>query len=257
MTFLMHSCWIAIRQIRALIRQPWYIAFTLVQPIVWILLYGQLFKRVVEIPGFNATSYISFLTPGIVVMTAIFSAGWNGMGMINDFERGVLDRFLVSPISRAAIIGGRLASMAFVNAIQSILLLGLGFFLGARFSGGILGILVLMLSAALLAMPIAALSNALALTIRKEESVIGASNFLLLPLTFLSPVFMAKNVMPSWIRNVSRFNPVNWSVEAGRSALRADPDWTLILTRLVLLALFTIVAATLATRAFRSYQKSI
>jgi ABC-2 type transport system permease protein len=257
MTFLAHSCWIAARQIRALMRQPWYIAFTLVQPIVWILLYGQLFKRVVEIPGFSATSYISFLTPGIVVMTAIFSAGWNGMGMINDFERGVLDRFLVSPISRMALIGGRLASMAVVSAIQSIILLSLGFILGARFAGGILGVLALLLSAMFLAMPIAALSNAIALVMRREESVIGASNFLVLPLTFLSPVFMAKNVMPVWMQNVSRFNPVNWSVEAGRAALASNPDWSFVFSRIVYLIAFTIVAAALATRAFRSYQRSI
>lgn len=257
MRVFLHSWWIATRQIRALMRQPWYIAFTLVQPVVWLLLYGQLFKRVVELPGFNASSYISFLTPGIVVMTAIFSAGWNGMGMINDFERGILDRFLVSPVSRVALIGGRLISMAVVSTIQSIILLVLGFIMGARFEGGILGILTLILSATLLAMPIAAFSNAMAITIRKEESVIGASNFLLLPLTFLSPVFMAKNVMPGWIRTVSAFNPVNWSVEAGRAALGANPDWAFVLSRMLFLVVFGIVAAAIATRAFRSYQRSI
>ena len=171
MRWLQHSLWIAARQIRALLRQPWYIAFTLVQPIIWLLLYGQLFKRVVELPGFNATSYINFLTPGVVVMTALFSAGWNGMGMISDIDRGTLDRFLVSPVSRVALIGGRLISMAVVNAIQTFILLGLGFIMGARFAGGLAGVLVLLVCAVLISMPIAALSNALALVVRKEESV--------------------------------------------------------------------------------------
>jgi ABC-2 type transport system permease protein len=257
MRWLQHSLWIAARQIRALLRQPWYIAFTLVQPIIWLLLYGQLFKRVVELPGFNATSYINFLTPGVVVMTALFSAGWNGMGMIVDIDRGTLDRFLVSPVSRMALIGGRLISMAVVNAIQTFILLGLGFIMGARFAGGLAGVLVLLVCAVLLSMPIAALSNALALVVRKEESVIGASNFLLLPLTFLSPVFMAKDVMPDWIRSVSRFNPVNWSVEASRSALSADPNWPLVLLRIGFLVAFAVFGAALATRAFRAYQSSV
>ena len=67
MTVLLHSWLMTGRQLRGLVRQPWYIAFTLVQPVIWLLLYGQLFKRVVELPGFNAASYISFLTPGIVL----------------------------------------------------------------------------------------------------------------------------------------------------------------------------------------------
>jgi ABC-2 type transport system permease protein len=82
MTLITHSYYMAIRQLRALIRQPWYVAFTLVQPIIWLVLYGQLFKRVVELPGFNASSYVSFLTPGVIVMSALFAGGWNGMSII-------------------------------------------------------------------------------------------------------------------------------------------------------------------------------
>ncbi len=59
---------------------------SLVQPVVWLLLYGALFRKIVEIPGFGAGSYIDFLTPGVVVMTALFSAGWSGMGLIDDLE---------------------------------------------------------------------------------------------------------------------------------------------------------------------------
>ncbi|HEY0760319.1 MAG TPA: ABC transporter permease [Acidisarcina sp.] len=257
MKVLTHSIWIAGRQIRSLIRQPFYIAFTLVQPIVWLLLYGQLFKRVVELPGFNASSYITFLTPGVVVMTALFSGGWQGMGIISEMERGVLDRFLVSPVSRVALIAGRLLSMATITVIQSFILLTLGYIMGARFAGGLVGILVLLLSSILVSTPIAALSNALALAVRKEESVIGASNFLLLPLTFLSPVFMARNVMPPWIRSAARFNPVNWSVTAARAALAGHTDWGFVLLRLSLLVLFGVFAAGIATRAFRSYQNSV
>ena len=88
-----------VRHLRALWRQPWWIVVTLIQPIIWLLLYGALFKRVVEIPGFHGGSYIEFLTPGVVVMTAFFSAGWGGMAMIEDIDRGVIDRFLVSPVA--------------------------------------------------------------------------------------------------------------------------------------------------------------
>ncbi len=209
MTFLTHSLFMAQRHLRNLSRQPWWIVISLVQPVVWLLLYGQLFKRVVELPGFNASSYVSFVTPGVVIMSALFAGGWNGMGVLMDLNQGVMDRLLVSPINRAAIIAGRIISMSAVCLIQSLILIGLGYVTGARFAGGLAGIFILLASAILLAAPFAALSDALALLVRRQESVIGASNFILMPLTFLSPVFMAKNVMPDWIRAVSRYNPVN------------------------------------------------
>jgi ABC-2 type transport system permease protein len=256
MELLTHSLVLAQRGLRNLARQPWYVALTLVQPLVWLLLYGQLFKRVVELPGFQTTSYMTFLAPGVIVMTAMFSGGWNGMGTIVDIDRGVMDRLLISPVNRMALILGRLLSLVAVTVIQSVILLTVGFLLGARFAGGIVGVLVLILCAVLLAAPMAALSNCVALLVRKQESVIAASNFILLPLTFLSPVFMASDLMPPWIRLVARANPVNWSVQAARSALGATPDWGAIGLRLALLVGFACGAAWLATRAFRVYQRS-
>ncbi len=159
-------------------------------------------------------------------------------------------------MNRAAIITGRIISMAVVSGVQSLILIGLGFLTGARFAGGIPGIIVLLVCGMLLAAPFAALSNALALVIRKQESVIGASNFILMPLTFLSPVFMASAVMPDWIRSVSRYNPVNWSVEAARAALNGNTDWSFVLVRIGCLLVFSVFCAALATRAFRAYQHS-
>ncbi len=244
------------RGLRHLIRQPWYVAFTLVQPVIWLVLYGQLFQRVVELPGFHGVSYISFLTPGVVVMSALFSSGWNGMGLIVEIEQGVLDRFLIAPVSRLALLLSRLCGLAIITTIQSTLLFILGALLGARYPGGIVGLLVLLISAILMAVPFAALSCALGLTMRKEESVIGAVNFILLPLTFVSPVFMASTLMPGWMQLVARFNPVRWSVEAGRAALNGHATPGDVMLRWAFLLVFGVFATWVATQAFRSYQKS-
>src|SRR5579884_3188303 len=174
MKFFGDSWFLMVRGLTHLIRQPWYVAFTLVQPIIWLVLYGQLFQRVVDLPGFHAASYIDFLTPGIVVMSALFGSGWHGMVFIADMDHGVLDRFLVAPVSRAAILAGRLLVLAVTTAVQSVILFALGALLGARYAGGIFGLSILLLAAILMAIPIGALSCALALTVRKEESVIGA-----------------------------------------------------------------------------------
>lgn len=93
--------------------------------------------------------------------------------------------------------------------------------------------------------------------VRQRESIIGFNTFLLLPLTFLSSAFMAPSQMPSWMARIADFNPVNWAMVAGRSALAAEPDWGLVLGRGGALVGLAVVAVWLSTRALRSYQKSV
>jgi len=252
-----HAWFITGRHLRGLLRQPWWLAISLVQPITYLVLYGQVFSRIVELPGFNAANYSTYVTPGIVIMMALFGGGWTGMGVIHELEAGVMDRFLVSPVSRMAIVAGRLMFVGVVTLVQAVILLGLGLLLGARFEGGFAGLLVLMLCGVLVSVPFGALSYGMALIVRRAESLIGASNFVLLPLTFLSPVFMAPSLMPAWIQRVARLNPVAWAVTAARSGLSAHPNWTLIATCVGELLLLSAASAWVASRAFRSYQRSI
>lgn len=257
MKFVLHSWFMAKRDLRNLFRQPWFVAITLVQPVIWLLLFGQLFRKIVEIPGFGATNYIAFLMPGVVVMNALFSGGWSGMSAVNDLDRGVMDRFLVSPVSRAAIIVGRMIQMAFITVIQATIIIVLGIILGARYPNPWVGILLLYVVSILLSVTFAALSNGLGLLARQEETVIGATQFILLPLTFLSPVFIAAALIPSWMSDIANYNPLNWAVSSSRQALQVNVDWGFVLLRVGWLAILTVVSIWLATLAFRAYQKSI
>lgn len=256
-TALANSTQIAIRYLRAFLRQPGYVAFTLVQPVIWLLLFGQLFRRVVEIPGFAGGSYIAFLTPGIVAMSALFSTGWSGMSYVIDMERGVMNRFLVSPVRRGALIGGELVYQAGMTLLQSLIILGLGYLAGARFVGGPASIVAFLVCAMLLGTAFASYSNALALVLRTQNSVIGAVNFVVLPLTFLSSTFMPVDLMPRWMQELVQYNPVNWAVEVGRQTLGSSIDWSLVGRHLAELLALTLVCAWLSTRAFRAYQRSV
>jgi ABC-2 type transport system permease protein len=254
---LQDSRFMTVRHVRALLRQPWWIAVTLVQPIIWLLLFGALFKNVVEIPGFASSSYIQLLTPGVIVMTAFFSAGWGGMAMIDDIDRGVIDRFLISPVNRAALIFGRILQNSLGIVVQAVIIVVLALILGASFPNSVWGIAILVALAVLVGAGFGALSNGFALLVRREESLIGVMQFLLLPLTFLSGAFMQLSLAPGWIQTVAKFNPVNWAVEAGRSAAMQSADWGLILSRTALLLAFVAVCVLFATRAFRTYQRSV
>jgi ABC-2 type transport system permease protein len=246
---------VAVRQIRNLYRQPAWIAIGLAQPVVWLLLYGALLRKIVEIPGFGGGSYLTYLTPGIVVMNAFFASGWSGMDVIDDVSRGVFDRFLITPIPRGALITGRLIHSALSTVLQSAILIVLGLALGARFPGGAGGILTLVGCAVLLGIGVGGLSTAFALVLRKGQSVIAAGNFLLLPLTFLSSIFIRQNLAPGWIQAIAHLNPVNWTVEAGRAAMSTSADWATIGERAAGLLAFAVVCCLLAVRALRSYQR--
>jgi ABC-2 type transport system permease protein len=253
---LRQSWQVYLRGVRVLRRQPAYLGMTLFQPIIWLLLFGALFKSVTRIPGFHGT-YINFLTPGVVVMLAVFSAGWTGMGFVEDINDGVMDRMLASPVWRGALNAGTIAYGAFTVVIQTALIVLIALALGANFTGGIGGVLLLILIAALLGAVFASLSNAVGLLARQRESVIGAVTFVQLPLTFLSVALMQRSLLPHWIQTVAAYNPVNWAVEAARSAAMERIDWGLVATRIGLLTVLLLVSAYLATRAFNRYQRSL
>jgi ABC-2 type transport system permease protein len=247
---------VSLRYLRALYRQGAWIGITLTQPIIWLLLFGALFKAVAHIPGFHG-SYIDYLTPGVVVMLAVSSAGWTGMGFIEDINGGVMDRVLASPVWRGALNLGSVAQAVLTVVIQTLLIVLLALALGADYANGVGGVLILILVAALLAAAFASLSNAIGMLARQREALIGAVSFVLLPLTFLSSALMQQSLVPGWIRTVAKFNPVNWAVDAGRSAAMGQTDWGLVASRVGLLFALVVVCATFATRAFGTYQRSL
>jgi ABC-2 type transport system permease protein len=258
MTLVKQTGHMTVRHLRELWRQPWFVAVTLVQPVIWLLLFGTLFKRVTEIPGFHAHgSYIGFLVPGVVAMSALFSSAWSGMALIDDLNRGVTNRFLVTPVRREALIAGRLVKEAVVVVIQSLVIVALALLVGASFPGGAAGVLAMLAAAAVLACAFGAFSNGFALIARQEEALIGMAQFLLLPLTFLSSAFLASNLIPHGIRWLSQFNPLNWAVVAGRAATSSSVDWGGVGLRAGLLCALALVCLAFATRAFRSYQRSV
>src|SRR6195952_6069691 len=134
---IIHTTLLMGRQLRAFIRMPAYLIINMVQPVIWLLLFGQLFASVVDIPGFSGgDNYLVFLTPGIVMMMALFGSAWAGTSYIQDMDRGVMDRFLTSPTSRIGMIVATTLYQAVLTVIQTVVVLGVAWLAGARFAGG-------------------------------------------------------------------------------------------------------------------------
>ena len=249
--------WILLgRLFRASLRMPIFLVMSIVQPLFWLLVFGQLFRRVVELPGFEGGSYSQFLAPGVAVMTALFGAAFSGMGMLSDMDSGVLDRLLATPVRRGAVIAARMAMASTQVMLQATVILGVSYLLGARPATGLLGFLAVYLSAGLLGSAAAGFSCFLALAARRQEIVIAMTNLLVTPLIFTSSIMISPDLMPPWIRTVAAFNPVNWAVVAGRLGYEGRDPASLAL-HLGLLAGLTAFCIALSARAFGRYRKNL
>jgi ABC-2 type transport system permease protein len=244
------------RQLRQLVREPIWIALMLIQPMFWLLLYSQLFRRIVDLPGFEGLDYVDFLAPGIVIMTAFFSGTWAGMGMLQDVERGVLERFLATPARRSALVFSHVVRNGVQSGIQAVIVLVVALALGAT-NGGVRGWIVIVLAGALVAAGFAGISTGIALLTRKEATMIAVANFIGLPLLFFSSILIARELIPAWMRAVSLGNPVEWAVQAAREPVLPASDWPAVLAFLGALVIFSLATGAFATWAFRAYQRSL
>ncbi|HWU47599.1 MAG TPA: ABC transporter permease [Humibacter sp.] len=245
------------RWITNTLRVVWGAAFSLVQPVVWILLFGQVFSSLGTLPQFGGAGYIDYLVPGVLMMTVLYSGAWAGSGYIDDMKSGVMDQLLTAPISRSAIITGQLVQQLLICLAQSIVVLGIGWLGGARYPGGIGGTGIALVSALVLGTTFCSVSTALALTTRNQVALIGISQIVVLPVTFLSTTMMPSALMPGWVQNVSRFNPMTWAVDIGRHALAGTTDWGAAGWQAAGLVALAALAFFWSVRAIGGYQRSL
>jgi ABC-2 type transport system permease protein len=256
-TVARHTWFMVLRQARNLMREPIWIVMMVIQPMVWLILYGQLFKNVTRLGGFGTGSYVTFLAPAIVVMNGFFGATWSGMAMISDLEHKVVERFLATPASRLSIVLSQIVRSALTAAIQGIIILIVSLALGVRIHTGALGWLVIILAGMLVNSAFAGFSQGIALLTRREATMIAVANFVGLPLLFLSSTMIAKSQMPHWMQVASEFNPVDWGVRAAREVVLPGTDWSVVGWHLLLLLALTAVTSAWATWTFRSYQRTL
>jgi ABC-2 type transport system permease protein len=162
-----------LRQTRSNRRMPAVLFLSVFQPIVWVVLFSQLFQSISAVPGFDQKSYVTFLTPGIAVMTALFGAAYSGMGLLGDMYSGMLDRLLSTPVKRSALIAGPLGYTTLQTMVQVSIIIVVGFVLGAKPTGGIAGFVLLLVASALLGLAFGGISNWLAILTRRQNFLIA------------------------------------------------------------------------------------
>ncbi|SFR30977.1 ABC transporter permease [Halorubrum sodomense] len=208
------------------VRNPFVLVVSLVQPIIFLVLFTEVFGTVAGgavnqgIPGI---SYETYLVPAIAVQVALAAAITSGVGLVNDIENGMFEKVLVTPMNRTAVFVGKTAAEVFRIAVQIAIIIGLGVALGAEVVSGVVGVVGIVAVGVLFSLWFVAFSNALALLTRDQESTIIGANLLQFPLLFLSSAFLPLGALPGWIQTFARFNPVTYGVDAARS-LMVDRD---------------------------------
>lgn len=240
------------RNLLVWMRVPAYIVFTVVQPVIFVLLFRYVFGGAIQvgIPG----GYVNYLMPGIIGQTAAFGSFATAIALAQESKTGVIDRFRSLPMARSAVLAGRLMADAVRMLITILVIVGVGYAVGFRFQNGVLAAIAMIALAEAFGICICCISAAIGLAIKDEESVQAFGLIWLFPLTFVSSAFVPIQSMPSWMQVFANHQPVTFVINAMRSLAlggNAVPLNPSLWESLVSLAGILIVFAPLAVRAYR------
>lgn len=233
------------------VRVPILLFMSLFQPLMFLVLFSQIFTSLADLPGFPYDTYLQFLVPAIIAMTALSSAFQSGLGTVSDVEDGMLDKFLIAPVHRISIMTGRILSDGVRIIAQATVVIVTAFAMGARYETGLGGLVVMIFLASIFGMAWAGLSNIVALRTQNAEVTMVIGIVLLFPILFLSTGFMPTALLPDWLDTVARFNPLSYLIDAERALVNDGWDWSLIVQSIGVTLALGAVTLTGATRAFR------
>ena len=251
MSLLVETFTIAQRNLRKSVRVPMLLFMSLFQPLLFLVLFSQIFGSMADLPGFPYDTYLQFLVPAIIAMTALSSAFQSGLGTVADVEDGMLDKFLIAPIHRVSIMAGRILSDGARIIVQAAVVILAAYLMGARYETGLVGILMMIFLASIFGMAWAGLSNIVALRTQNAELTMVIGIVLLFPILFLSTGFMPSALLPDWLDTVAQLNPLTYLINAERALVNDGWDWSLIFKSIAVTVVLGAVTLTGATRAFR------
>jgi ABC transporter DrrB family efflux protein len=241
------------RNLRRLPRQPEMLVFATIQPILFILLFVYVFGGAIQVSG---SAYKQFLMPGIFVQTVVFgSVAATGIGIAEDMEKGIIDRFRSLPMSRSAVLVGRSLSDAVRNAFTTLIMLIVAFAVGFRFQGGLAHAVAALALLLFFGFAFSWLAAVIGLAVKSVEAAQSGGFLWLFPLTFASSAFVPPQSMPSWLRGFAEHQPVSVTVNAMRAWFDGTPvgstAWQSLGWGLAVMAVFLPLAVRMYRRVSR------
>jgi ABC-2 type transport system permease protein len=238
------------RSLRLSLQNPVWMLISLMQPILYLTLFGPLLQQIAQAPGFPPGDAWQVFVPGLLVQLGIFGAAFVGFGIIAEWRAGVLDRMMVTPANRVALIAGRVLRDVLTLVVQGLILIGAAYLFGLRVP--LWAIFASLGIVALLAASFSFLSNAAGLWLKSEDALAPLVNSFALPVLLLSGILLPMSFAPVWLQVVSDINPIKHIVEAIRAVFRSDITDASVALGVGLSVLLVIFSAWLGTRVFRA-----
>ncbi len=240
------------RSLLVWMRVPTLIAFTVIQPVMFVLMFRYVFGGAIPVKG---NSYVQFLMPGIIGQTAAFATFGTAIALAQELQKGVIDRLRSMPMARSAVLSGRLVADTIRMIITILILVGVGYAVGFRFQNGVGPALAMVVLATVFGISMACIAAWTGLAIGDEESVQAFGMIWLFPLTFVSSAFVPIATMPGWLQAFANNQPVTYVIDTMRGLALGGPYAAHLSADLwksiAWLAGIFIVFAPLAVRAYK------
>ncbi|HWJ89190.1 MAG TPA: ABC transporter permease [Pelagibacterium sp.] len=241
------------RQLRLSLANPTWVAVSILQPVLYLTLFGPLLQKVALAPGFPSGDSWTVFVPGLLVQLGIFGASFVGFSIIAEWRSGVIDRMLVTPASRWALIGGRVVHDTLMVMFQGAVLVIAASLMGLRVPAEI--IVIGMVLVGLLGAAFSAISYGVALSLKSENAFAPLVNMFTLPVLLLSGILLPMSLAPEWLQIVSDFNPIKHVVEGLRAVYRGDIFTLETLTGYIIALGFVLLGTWFGTRVFSNQTK--
>ena len=237
------------RELLIWFRNPAFVFFTFVQPVMFVLLFRYVFGGAipVKVPG----GYVNFLMPGIIAQSAAFASFGTAIALARQLQKGVIDRFRAMPMARSAVLLGRLVADTLRLVVTVLVLLAVGYAVGFRFQNGLVPAVLMIVLGVVLGVVVCTISAYVGLAIKDEESVGSFGLVWLFPLTFVSAAFVPVPSMPGWLQAFAKNQPVTIVIDEMRALALGGPLGTHAWQSALWLAGIACLFVPLAVRAYR------
>jgi ABC-2 type transport system permease protein/oleandomycin transport system permease protein len=237
------------RNLLVWMRVPSYIVFTVVQPVMFVLMFRFVFGG--AIPVNTAGGYVNFLMPGIIGQTAAFATFGTAIALAVELQKGVIDRLRSMPMARSAVLAGRLTADTARMLVTILIMIGVGYAVGFRFSNGAVAAVAMVVLATVFGLAICCIAAFTGLAIGDQESVQAFGMIWLFPVTFVSSAFVPIQTMPGWLQAFANNQPVTYVINTMRALALGGPVAADLWKSIAWMAGIFLVFAPLAVRAYR------
>ncbi len=251
--FFYETWYLSLRTLRRFFRVPANWIGIILFPLIQLFVFSQLFKDIIQLPGFRSSgsgSYLAYLAPGQIAFTAFFAVAWSGSAILVEYRNGYMDKLRSTPIYRISILVGELAPLFIESAIMAGGILAMSVVLGATIKTGLIGAALILVLSGLFGTAWAGTSFVPAL-LTKSEQATGTLSLLFFPIAFMSTAFVPPALMPGWLQTVNIWNPITFLIEAIRPLMVSGYDWAAIGKALVAIAVLSVVLQSATLWAFR------